>query len=39
MREELGLADGPLFRSWRALVRYVLPVAILLIIVSNLLGP
>jgi NSS family neurotransmitter:Na+ symporter len=32
----LGLQDGLLFRSWRFLMRYVAPAAILAIFVSNL---
>jgi len=34
--QALGLQDGLLFRSWRFLMRYVAPVAILVIFVSNL---
>jgi NSS family neurotransmitter:Na+ symporter len=28
---ELGIGDGPLFRAWRFVTRYVTPVAVLLI--------
>ncbi|MEJ8566130.1 sodium-dependent transporter [Elongatibacter sediminis] len=38
IRDELGLRDGVVFRLWYALVRYVLPVAILIIAGTNLLG-
>jgi NSS family neurotransmitter:Na+ symporter len=31
VREELGLEDGPLFRTWRFLVRFVAPIAVLFI--------
>jgi len=38
LRAELGLSDGPLFRAWMALVRYVAPLAIGAILIGNLLG-
>lgn len=36
MREELGLRDGPLFRIWAVLVKYVAPLAIVAILLGNL---
>ena len=33
---ELGLPDALLYRSWRMLVRYLVPVAIVLVFVINL---
>ena len=38
LRDELGLSDGPLFRTWMGLVRYVAPLAIGAILIGNLLG-
>ena len=37
-RQELGLKDALLFNSWRFLIRYVVPVAVLAIFISNLLN-
>ena len=34
--QSLGLQDGILYRSWRFLIRYVVPVAVLAIFVTNL---
>lgn len=34
--QALGLQDGVLFRSWRFLIRYVVPLAVLAIFISNL---
>lgn len=39
IRDELGLPEGPVFRAWYALIRYVLPIAIGVIAISNLLAP
>ena len=38
VRDELGIPDGPLFRAWYRLVRYVAPIAIVMIFIANLLG-
>ncbi|MXZ32680.1 MAG: hypothetical protein F4Z20_04730 [Gammaproteobacteria bacterium] len=38
IREELGLADGPAFQVWRALIRYVVPLAVAAIFVGGVLG-
>lgn len=35
-REELALPDGPLFRVWRVLIRYVAPLTVAIIFVINL---
>ncbi len=32
--EELGLGDGPIFMLWRGLVRYIVPLAIIIIFLS-----
>lgn len=37
-RDELGLGEGFLYGLWRFLVRYVAPVALAIILLSNLLG-
>jgi NSS family neurotransmitter:Na+ symporter len=34
--EELQMTDGPLYRTWRFLVRYLVPLAITLVFVVNL---
>jgi NSS family neurotransmitter:Na+ symporter len=34
--QELGMGDGILFRCWRIAARYVVPVAILAILVSTI---
>ena len=34
--DELGIPDGPLFRSWRILARYLVPAAIALVFAANL---
>ena len=36
--DELELSDGPLFRTWYALVRYVSPIAIVIIFIANVVG-
>ena len=38
IREELGLADGPAYRLWRVLVRYVVPVAVAAIFIAGVRG-
>ena len=38
VREELGLADGGLFRFWRVLIRFVVPAAVATIFIGGLLG-
>lgn len=38
VREELGLADGPAYRSWLFLVRYVVPVAVAAIFIGGVQG-
>ena len=35
-KKALGLNDGLLFRSWRFLIRYVVPLAVLVIFITNL---
>ena len=34
--QALGLHDGLLYRSWRFLIRYVVPLAVIVIFVTNL---
>jgi neurotransmitter:Na+ symporter, NSS family len=34
--ESLGLDDGLLFKTWRFLIPYIVPVAILVVFISNL---
>ena len=36
--EELGVADGPFFRIWRFLARYVAPAAVFIVLVTSLKG-
>ncbi len=38
IREELGLADGLAFQVWRALIRYVVPLAVAAIFAGGVLG-
>ncbi len=38
IREELGLSDGPAYRIWRILIRYVVPVAVAVIFIGGILG-
>lgn len=38
IRGELGLADGPTYRIWRILVRYVVPVAVAAIFIAGVRG-
>ena len=38
IREELGLADGPAFQVWRALIRYVVPLAVAAIFVGGVMA-
>ena len=38
IREEVGLPDGPGYRTWRVLIRYVVPVAVAIIFVGGLVG-
>ena len=38
IREELGLAEGPAYRFWRTLIRYVVPVAVVAVFIGGMLG-
>lgn len=38
IREELGFADGPAFQVWRALIRYVVPLAVAAVFAGGVLG-
>ncbi len=36
--DELGIKDGPFFRAWRFLARYIAPVAVFVVLVNSLKG-
>lgn len=38
IREEMGLPDGPAFKIWRVLIRFVVPVAVAIIFVVSIAG-
>jgi NSS family neurotransmitter:Na+ symporter len=38
IREEMGLPDGPAFKTWRLLIRFVVPIAVAIIFAVSIRG-
>ena len=38
IREEIGLEDGLAYRSWLILIRFIIPIALLIVFLSGILG-
>jgi NSS family neurotransmitter:Na+ symporter len=38
IREEMGLSDGLAFRTWRILMRFIVPIALTVILISGFIG-